>query len=65
MQLISSVRMGACMGLLPEYQASDLDALIIAAQPDMLMRESGVMSAGERDRKRAALVSAFFTAGKK
>lgn len=65
MQLISNVRMGVCMGLLPGYQAGDIDALTIAMQPDMLMRESGNMSAGERDKKRAAMVSAFFTGGRK
>ena len=57
MSLISHVRMGVSSGLIEEITAEQISALLVDAQPAMLMKRTGrELQADERDAIRAQLV---------
>ena len=57
MSLISHVRMGVSSGLIEEITAEQISALLVDAQPAMLMKRTGrELQADERDALRAQLV---------
>ena len=59
MKLLSEIKLGIAMGVLPESTVNPIKVLI-EGQPFMLMRRFGRMSADERDIYRANMVRQAF-----
>jgi protein arginine kinase len=60
LDLLSAIRMGVDLGLLPDIKRSDIDQLFIRIHPAHLQREAGeALSPDERDVKRAQLIRHF------
>jgi len=60
LDLLSAIRMGIDLGLLPDIKRSDIDQLFIRIHPAHLQREAGeALSPDERDVKRAQLIRHF------
>lgn len=60
MKLLSEVKLGTAMGIIPETEADPIK-LLIEGQPYMLMRRFGRMSADERDIYRANMTRQAFS----
>lgn len=57
MNLLSMVRLGISIGQVKDISYDTINALTVNAQPAMLIRQEGhILTAGERDQKRAELV---------
>ncbi len=60
LDLLSSIRMGIDLGLLPDIKRQDIDQLFIQTHPAHLQKEAGeTLSSEERDMKRAQLIRHF------
>ncbi len=62
-KLYSDVRLGICMGYITDISAAELDRLLISVLPASLSKAADkTLSAGERDRARAARIKEAFRA---
>lgn len=62
LDLLSGLRLGIDLGLMPEVRRRDIDKLLIKIQPAHLQRDAGAsLSPEERDIKRAQLIRGFLT----
>ena len=60
LDLLSALRMGIDLGLMPHMQRREIDQLFIRIHPAHLQKEAGiVLSPEERDIKRALLIRKF------
>ena len=60
LDLLSGLRLGVDLGLMPEIDRRDIDQLLIQIQPAHLQRSAGMaLSAEERDIKRAQYIRGF------
>ncbi len=65
LDLLSAIRMGIDLDLLPDIKRSDIDQLFIRIHPAHLQREAGeILSPEERDAKRAQLIRHFLDGSK-
>ena len=60
LDLLSAIRMGIDLGLLPDMKRRDIDQLFIRIHPAHLQKDAGIaLSSDERDIKRAQLIRSF------